>query len=293
MMRALVLGADGQVGHECVAVLRLFADVVGVVERELDITDEDKLKGRLREVGPDVVVNAAAYTNVDGAETDEDRARAVNARAVAVLGEQALRLRYGLVHFSTDFVFDGTKGAPYVEEDDPKPLGAYGRTKLEGERALRDLDAPAVTLRTAWVYGTRTRSFVSTMLRLARTQPVLRVVSDQRGNPTFCRDLAEAVGLLLRGLGTDPYAGLRDARGVYHLAGRGACSRHELAEATLALDPRREEHVAREVVPVSTEEMPLPARRPAEVDLDGSLAFARFGLRLPPWRESLGRALAG
>jgi len=293
MMRALVLGADGQVGHECVAVLRLFAEVVGVVEGQLDITDEDAVVRKLRAVRPDVVVNAAAYTNVDAAETDEDRARAVNARAVAVLGEEASRLRYGLVHFSTDFVFDGSKGAPYGEQDEPSPLGAYGRTKLEGELALRRLDAPAVTLRTAWVYGTRARSFVSTMLRLARTQPVLRVVSDQRGNPTFCRDLAEAVGLLLRRVEADPYEGLREARGVYHLAGRGACSRHELAEATLALDPRREEHVVREVVPISTAEMPLPARRPAEVDLDGSLAFARFGLRLPPWRESLGRALAG
>jgi dTDP-4-dehydrorhamnose reductase len=293
MMRALVLGADGQVGHECVAVLRLFADVVGVVEGQLDITDGGALVRTLREVRPDVVVNAAAYTNVDAAETDEERARAVNARAVAVLGEEASRLRYGLVHFSTDFVFDGTKGAPYVEDDVPSPLGAYGRTKLEGELVLRDQGAPAVTLRTAWVYGTRSRSFVSTMLRLARTQGVLRVVSDQRGNPTFCRDLGEAVGLLLRRVETDPYEGLREARGVYHLAGRGACSRHELAEATIALDPRREQHVVREVVPISTTEMPLPARRPVEVDLDGSLAFARFGLRLPPWRESLGRALAG
>jgi dTDP-4-dehydrorhamnose reductase len=292
-MRALVLGADGQVGHECVAVLRLFADVVGVVEGQLDITDEDALVRKLRAVRPDVVVNAAAYTNVDGAETDEDRARAVNAGAVAVLGEEASRLRYGLVHFSTDFVFDGTKGTPYVEGDEPSPLGAYGRTKLEGELVLRNQDSPAVTLRTAWVYGTRSRSFVSTMLRLARTQPVLRVVSDQRGNPTFCRDLAEAVGLLLRRVEADPYEGLREARGVYHLAGRGACSRHELAEAALALDPRREEQVVRELVPISTAEMPLPARRPAEVDLDGSLAYERFGLRLPPWRESLGRALAG
>lgn len=291
-MIVLVLGADGQVGFEATAVLRLTADVVALAERELDITNHDALVGKLERVRPAVVVNAAAYTNVDGAESDEERAVQVNASAVAVLGEQARRLRFGLVHFSTDFVFDGTKGAAYVEDDEARPVGAYGRTKLAGERALREIDAPSVILRTAWVYGMRTESFVSTMLRLARTQTELRVVADQRGNPTFCRDLAEAVGLIVRGVRDAPHERLRDLRGVYHLAGGGACSRHELAVTALSLDPKRSEHTAR-VVPIATSEMPMPARRPAHVDLDCTKAHEALGVRLPPWRESLVRALAG
>ena len=132
---------------------------------------------------------------------------------------------------------------------------------------------------------------MSTILRLARTQPELRVVADQSGNPTFCRDLAEAVGLLLRRVETDPCEGLREVRGIYHMAGRGMCSRHEFAEAILALDPCRGEHLVRAVVPISTFQMPLPACRPLEVDLNTDLAFERFGLKLPFWKESLLRAL--
>jgi len=292
-MRTLVFGADGQVGYECVAMLRLFSDVVPVFESQLDITNTGHLTRMLDDVRPHVVVNAAAYTNVDAAETDGDRARAVNASAVAVLGEQALRLGYGLVHFSTDFVFDGRKDTPYTEADALNPLSVYGQTKLEGERCLEEMRAPSVTFRTAWVYGVRSKSFVSTILRLARSEPVLRVVDDQCGNPTFCRELAEAVALLLRRFESHPYEGLRDARGIYHLAGRGMCSRFELAKAALDLDPHRSDHTIRELTPITTEEMPLPARRPAKVDLDSSLAFERFGLRLPLWRDSLARSLTG
>ena len=273
--------------------MRLFGDVTTLVETELDITDSGALRDRLRMVEPHVVINAAAYTNVDGAETDEARAIAINATAVRVLGELALEVGFGLVHFSTDFVFDGNKGLPYVESDEPSPLSVYGRSKQLGERALVELDAPAIILRTAWVYSTRSKSFVSTMLRLARTKPELRVVDDQRGNPTFCRDLAESVALVLRGMGNDLFGTFRESRGIYHLAGRGTCSRHELAVATLALDPYQNEQIVQEVLPIPTSEMPLPAARPAEVNLDCSKFDRAFGIRLPPWRDSLARALAG
>ncbi|MCU0691570.1 MAG: dTDP-4-dehydrorhamnose reductase [Polyangiaceae bacterium] len=290
-MRVVVLGADGQVGHELVAVLRLFADVIPAVRAVCDLADGNAVARLLAASRPNVVVNAAAYSHVDAAEADEDRAAEVNARAVGMLGELALAQRFGLVHFSTDFVFDGTKGTAYREDDEPRPLSAYGRTKLAGEQLLRDLEAPAIVLRTAWVYSTRRKSFVSTILRLARLQEQLSVVVDRCGNPTFSRDLAESVALMLRGMAPPAFEKMRDARGVYHLAGAGLCSRYDLAVSALALDPMRSQHVVREVIPVGTSEFPETAPRPRAVDLDCAKAHHAFGIRLPPWRDSLARAL--
>jgi dTDP-4-dehydrorhamnose reductase len=262
--------------------LPLFARVIGMDVGEVDIADAGSLRSAVREVEPGAIVNAAAYNDVDGAEKDEERAHAVNAGAVRVLGEEAARLRALLVHYSSDFVFDGRASRPYVETDAPAPLSAYGRSKLAGERALLEMDAPAIVFRTAWVYGLRGKSFVRTILRAARERPSLRVVSDQIGCPTSARDLAVATALLLHEGRRDPHA-LAAHRGIYHLAGGGQCSRHELACAALELDPRRGEQLAREVVAVGSGEYPLP--------LDCSLARERLGLELPPWRESLAAVL--
>jgi len=294
-MRVLVLGAGEQVGFECAAVLRLTAEVLALTRGQLDITDSDALIAMLQNWQPDVVVNGAAYTNVQEAEAKEAQAHAVNARAVGILGEQAKKRRFGLIHFSTDYVFDGRKDGAYEEGDTPCPLNAYGRTKLEGERALIEADAPALILRTAWVYGMRTHNFVSTILRLARSRPVVSVVTDQRGNPTFCRDLAEAVALLSSRLQGQRggFEAWRAWRGVYHLAGQGMCSRFELAQAVLSLDPRRSEHLVRHIVPITSPELASSVCRPERVNLNTNLAFERLGIRLPPWRMSLQRALAG
>jgi dTDP-4-dehydrorhamnose reductase len=291
-MRVLVLGADGHLGHELCGALGCFATVVRAARAEVDLTDLDAVRGAIATHAPDVLLNAASYNDVDHAEQEPEVAMRVNAEAVAVMGEQAARRRFALVHYSSDFVFDGTKPTPYVETDAPAPINAYARSKLAGERALEDLHAPALVLRTAWVYGLRRKSFVSTMLHLARERADLRVVADQVGSPTFCRDLAHATSLIVFGVRSDPCRAFHSARGVYHLAGSGSASRYELAIAAMELDPRKWEHKVRRVEPVPAAEFALPAARPLTTALDCAKIEERFGVRLPPWRDGLRRALA-
>jgi dTDP-4-dehydrorhamnose reductase len=271
--------------------LGCFAEVKSLDRGALDFGDGPALRAAVRAERPDVVVNAAAYTDVDAAEKDEAGAMRVNADAVAVLGEECARIRAGLVHYSTDFVFDGHASRPYVEGDAPAPLSAYGRTKLAGERLLVDMAAPAVVLRTAWVYSLGRRSFVSSILRLARERDTLRVVGDQVGSPTFAGDLAGATALLLFGMRADAYAGIERSRGIYHLAGGGAVSRSDFATAILELDPRKGEHRARRIDPIATADYPLPAARPAFAPLDCRRARDVFGVALPDWKDALARAL--
>ena len=291
-MRIVVLGAGGQVGHELMGALGCFAEVVGLGRAEGDSADVARLRERLRALAPDAVVNAASYNDVDGAEKEPNAALRVNAEAVRALGEEALRGRFALVHYSTDFVFDGKASRPYLESDAAAPLGAYGRSKLAGEQALAELGAPAIVLRTAWVYSLRRRSFVSTMLKLGRTRPSLRVVADQVGCPTFCRELGQATALLLYGSRAHLLETFTEARGVYHLAGGGSATRAELAKATLELARHPEGQALATIEPIPSSAYPLPAARPAYAPLDCSKLAARFGIALPPWRESLARALA-
>jgi dTDP-4-dehydrorhamnose reductase len=291
-VKIVLLGSGGQVGRALHGALGCFAQVQGFDREALDVGDVGRLRAALRAERPDAVVNASAYTDVDAAERDEVAATRVNAEAVAALGEECKALRVGLVHYSTDFVFDGRATRPYREDDPTAPLGAYGRSKLAGERALLDMEAPAVILRTAWVYSLGRRSFVSSILRLARERDALRVVADQVGSPTFAGDLAVATALILFGLRRDVHGAIEALRGIYHLAGAGATSRFDLAQATLDLDPRRGEQRVGRLEPVPTSEYPLPAARPAFAPLDCSKARERLGVALPAWREALARALA-
>jgi dTDP-4-dehydrorhamnose reductase len=290
-VRVLVLGSAGQVGSELMTLLPAFATVVGMDVGEVDVADPASLRAAVAAAEPHAIVNAAAYNDVDKAEGDEATATAVNGRAVGVLGEEAAERRALLVHYSTDFVFDGTATEPYRETDAPSPLGAYARSKLLGERLLEQIGAPAIVFRTAWVYGLRGKSFVRTILKAARERSTLRVVDDQVGCPTSARDLAVATAFLLYAGRADPFGALAGARGVYHLAGGGYTSRFELARAALELDPRKAEHQARAVLPIRSSELAQAARRPAFAPLDCSRARERFGLELPPWRESLRHVL--
>ena len=289
-MRILLLGARGQVGHELAGALAPFAQVVASSRAETNLAAEG-VRPLVEEAKPDVIVNASAYTDVDGAEKEPELAHAVNARLVGALGEETKRRRAALVHFSTDFVFDGEKPTAYVETDATAPLGEYGRSKLAGERALSEMDAAAVIFRTAWVYSLRRKSFVTTMLHLAREREELAVVTDQIGSPTFCRDLAQAVALILYGCRTNAVEAIADARGIYHLAGSGSVSRYDFTRAILELDPRRSEHRVKQLRPIRAAEFSLPARRPRATPLDGAKAFAQWGIRLAPWRDALARAL--
>jgi len=290
-MEIVLLGSAGQVGVALGGALGCFAHVTAYDRSTLDLSDADAVVAALRRARPAVVVNAAAFTDVDRAESEEAMATRINGDVVGVLGEECRAIRAGLVHYSTDFVFDGKASRPYREDDPTAPLGAYGRSKLAGETALALAGAPALVLRTAWVYSPGRRSFVASILRLARERESLRIVADQSGSPTFAGDLAMATALLIHGVRSDPFGAIDDARGVYHMAGGGVATRYDLATATIASDPRANEHRVKDVVPVPTTDYPLPAPRPAFAPLDCEKLRQRFGIALPPWRAALARAL--
>jgi len=292
-VKILLLGPEGQLGHELRALLPALGELVAVSRAELDVGTLESVREALARIRPHLIVNATAYNEVDRAESDMSRAIAVNRDAVLAMGEYGKRERAALIHYSTDFVFDGTKGAPYVETDRENPLSSYGKSKLAGEQALTGIEAPAIVMRTAWVYSLRRKSFVSMIHRMAREKEELRVVRDQVGSPTFCRDLARASAVVIARLGPDPFAKADELRGVYHAAGEGACSRFELARAVLELDPKRSEHVVKQLEPATTDSFPAPARRPSSTPLDCSKLRDVFGARFLPWKIALAEALSG
>lgn len=278
-------------GYELRPLLSALGEVRTLSRTELDMKDLGALRDVLARERPRVIVNATAYNEVDKAETDMDDALAINRDAVLAMGEYAKRDGAAFVHYSTDFVFDGTKGAPYVEVDRTNPLSAYGRSKLAGEHALAGIEAPAIVLRTAWVYSLRRKSFVSMIHRLAREKKELRIVRDQIGSPTFCRDLARASAVLVARLGKNPGEKAAELRGIYHAAGEGACSRYELATAVVELDPNRREHTVESLEPATTDAFPSPARRPGNAPLDCKKLATTFDVRLMPWKLALAEAL--
>ena len=289
----LVLGAQGQVGFELVRSLAPLGRVVAMTRAECDLADPVGAAAAVRAIAPSVVVNAAAYTAVDRAEEEPELCARVNGEAPGRLAEAAAACGAPFVHYSTDYVFDGDKPAPYTEADAPNPLGVYGRTKLAGERRVAEAAPAGLVFRTTWVYATRGRNFLRTMLRLARERDELRVVADQRGAPTWARALADGtaqvVGAALRAPGGA--LGYTAARaGVYHMSAAGETTWHGFAEAALAGDPARAEQRATRVIPIGTADYPTPARRPANSVLDSSSLAEAFGVRLPDWRAQLALA---
>ncbi len=289
-MKILITGANGQVGWALQRALASLGEVIAVDRSELDLAQPDALRAQVRAIAPDAIVNAAAYTAVDRAEREPELARAVNAIAPGVLAEEAQRLDGVLVHYSTDYVFDGTKAEPYVETDPTHPLNVYGRTKLEGERAIGASGCRHFTLRTSWVYGARGSNFLLTMLRLARERRAsLRIVNDQIGAPTWCQEIATATAALL----ARRDVAVPGAEGLYHLTARGATSWFGFAQAIFAspelarlgLTPP-----ALEAVPSSA--YPTPARRPANSRLDCGRLARSAGIELAPWDEALRRCMA-
>jgi dTDP-4-dehydrorhamnose reductase len=240
-----------------------------------------------------VIVNATGYTAVDKAESEPEKAAAINTRAPAILAEEARTLGAALIHYSTDYVFDGLKGSPYQETDAPHPLSVYARTKLEGEQAVQQAGGAFLILRLSWMYSLRRDSFVTKVLGWARQQRSLRMVTDQIGNPIWARTAAEATAQILAMGHANIVAWLAERSGLYHFVGPDHASRYEWARAILRLDPRPQEQVAEQVLPALTEEFPTPARRPLFSALDSRKLTETFGLRLPPWEAALRLALEG
>jgi dTDP-4-dehydrorhamnose reductase len=288
VIRVLVTGARGQVGADVARALEGRAQVIAHDRSTLDLADPAQIAQRVREARPDVIVNAAAYTAVDRAEAEEELARAVNGEAPGVLAEEAKRSGALLIHYSTDYVFDGTKDGAYLESDATHPLGAYGRSKLAGERAIAASGAPHVILRTSWVYAPEGRNFLLTMLKFAATRDEVRVVDDQRGAPTSSLHLARAtLDLFTRGdrsreLTAQDVARVKEAAGLYHATAAGETTWFSFAQAIFAALPR-----APRLVAISTPEYPTPARRPANSVLSNAKLQSALGVALPDWREGL------
>ena len=280
MKQILLIGYDGQVGWELRRTLAPLGPLTAVCYPAIDFAKPDAVRRLVRDVRPDLIVNAAAYTAVDKAETEPDLARQLNAVAPGLLAEEARQLGAGLVHYSTDFVFDGRKRTPYTEADAPNPLGVYARTKLEGDQAVAASGAAHLIFRLAWLYGRRGSNFLLTMQRLAAAGKPLRVVSDQVGCPTWCRTVAEVTAAALAAVAAPraPFS-LREVSGLYHAVCAGATSWHGFARAIL---PREVP-----VQPITTAEFPSPVERPAYSVLDCTRLRLTFGLTLPPWEEAL------
>jgi dTDP-4-dehydrorhamnose reductase len=287
-MKILLIGKNGQVGWELRRTLAPLAEVVAVDYPEIDFTDVPALRQFVAATRPSVVVNAAAYTAVDKAETEIELCRQINAVAPGVLAEEAKKLGALMVHYSTDYIFDGAKTSPYVETDAPNPLGTYGRTKLEGDRAVKASGADHLIFRLCWVYGARGQNFMLTMQRLAREREKLRVVGDQFGCPTWSRMIAETTALALKQV----LAGADVSRfnGEYHFAAGGQANWHEFASRIIELMPEAEKK-CRAVEKITTAEYPTPAKRPAYSVLDCGKLQKTFGLRLPDWEASLRQVL--
>lgn len=286
--KLLLLGKNGQLGWELQRTLAPLGSLTAIDYEDVDFVDSAALRGAVRQLGPQIIVNAAAYTDVDGAEKEPERAYAINATAPGVLAEEAGRLHAAFIHYSTDYVFDGTKASPYNELDQPKPLNVYGTSKLAGEKAVQSAGVSYLILRTAWVYSARGNNFVSKVLQWSRQRRALRIVQDQVSNPTWARLLAEVTAQLLAAHTQQ----IRERTGLYHLAGAGFASRLDWARAVLEFDPRREEQVMGEIIPGLTSEFPTPAQRPLFSALDCTRFSTDFGLELPHWKEALRLAMA-
>jgi dTDP-4-dehydrorhamnose reductase len=304
----LLTGKTGQLGSELHRILPQLGEVIAPDRADLDLRDPEQIRRVMRDAQPQLVVNAAAYTAVDAAETDEADALAVNAEGPQVLALEAKKLGALFIHFSTDYVFDGSKNTPYSESDSPNPLNAYGRTKLSGEEAIRNSGAAHLIFRTSWVYATRGRNFLLTILRLATEREELKVVDDQVGAPTSARGLAEATTIILKGrigVSTNGQLAFPKAMGTYHISAAGQTTWCEFTKAILEEAARVPTElpwltaatngrpiVASRVLPISTKAFGLPARRPSYSVLSNACLKQAFGVTLPDWRTQLQRCFS-
>ncbi|CCI25459.1 dTDP-4-dehydrorhamnose reductase subunit, NAD(P)-binding, of dTDP-L-rhamnose synthase [Microcystis aeruginosa PCC 9809] len=281
MKKVLLIGAKGQVGQELQVTLPSLGEVISIGREELDLTNSEKIGQLIREIHPNYLVNASAYTAVDKAETEPDLAYSINATAPKIMAEAAEKIKAKFLHISTDYVFDGRKNTPYLETDLTNPLGVYGQSKLRGEEEIKTVNSQAIILRTAWVYGSYGKSnFVKTMLRLGKEREELKVVVDQLGSPTWAKDIAAAITQLL--------INVDNPTGIYNFTNSGVASWFDLTkaifeEAKISGIPLK----IQRVIPITTAEYPTPAVRPAYSVLSGQKISQQLGYIPPYWRDSL------
>jgi dTDP-4-dehydrorhamnose reductase len=305
--RILLIGGSGQIGYELATMLPRLGEVVAPGRAALNLSSAADVARVVRETRPQFIVNAAAYTAVDLAEKEPDQARAINVEAPRLLASEAAKLGALLVHYSTDYVFDGTKTSPYLEDDPTNPLSVYGHTKLDGEQAIRDSGCSHLILRTAWVYATRGKNFLLTILRLAAQREELRIVNDQYGAPTWAREIARTTTAMLEKHAHSASAASASGapRATVHVTAPGTITWHAFATAILEeaakLPPANPwltealsggQIVTKRVTPITTSEYPLPARRPPYSVLSNARLASAYGQSLPNWQDQLKAALA-
>lgn len=287
-LRLAVTGLKGQVVSALIERAPKDVEIIALGRPQFDLEMRTAVLASLRHARCDAIINAAAYTAVDKAESEPDLAMRINGEGAGHVAEAAAELGLPLLHLSTDYVFDGALGRPYREDDPTGPTGAYGRSKLLGEEKIAATHGDHAILRTAWVYSPYGANFVKTMLRLGESRDEISVVADQLGNPTSAIDIADALVLIARRLVSDNSTSLR---GIFHLTGQGDASWADMAEATFAAAERYGRKPVR-VARITTANYPTPARRPANSRLDNEKLAARYGVTLPPWRESLENCVA-
>ena len=281
-MNILLLGKTGQIGWELQRTLAPLGEITSLSRQELDLTDQQAIRRTVRDTIPDLIVNAAAYTAVDRAEKEEDLAMAINGIAPGILAEEAALVKAALVHYSTDYVFDGSKREPYTEQDKPNPLSIYGKTKLAGEEAISQVGIPHLILRTGWIYGLRGKNFLLTMQRLASERDELAIVNDQYGAPTWCRQVAEATALLVA---RQPFKA-PGMGGIFHLTAAGETTWFKFAEAIFK-QSEPEKSCKPVVRAIDTKDYPTPAPRPPYSVLDNSRIKECHLITLPDWSKQL------
>lgn len=290
-MSILLLGANGQVGWQLQRALAPLGQLTACDRSTADLEDLTKLKALVQSFKPEIIVNAAAYTAVDLAESEPEKARRINAEAVEVLANAASSIDAWLIHYSTDYIFDGAKTTPYVETDQAQPLNIYGETKLQGENAIRASKCRHLIYRTSWVYSTRGANFISTMLRLASERPELQVVADQFGAPTSAELIADITALCLHAISRDN-ALADNVSGTYHLTPSGDTSWHGYAKLVIAESKRPLRATANDVQPITTAQYPVAATRPANSRLNTQKLVNTFKVYLPPWQQQVTRLVA-
>jgi dTDP-4-dehydrorhamnose reductase len=289
--KILVFGRIGQVGWELRHKLACLGQVSSVDYPEVDFTNPDSIRSAVRAVEPAVIVNAAAYTAVDKAESEPQLATAINATGPGVLAEEAKRLGSLLVHYSTDYVFDGAKHSPYVETDAPNPINVYGKTKLAGDQAIQSVGGDYLILRTSWVYGARGNNFLLTMLRLGKERAELRIVDDQIGSPTSSECIALATSNVLAQVLAPGGAGIQGRSGIYNLTSSGETSWFGFTKVILTEAVARFGTPLPNLVPILTSDYPTPARRPANSRLSCQCLEQTFGVTMPHWEHALSLVL--
>ncbi|MGO8758557.1 MAG: dTDP-4-dehydrorhamnose reductase [Terracidiphilus sp.] len=289
--RILIVGNAGQLGRELERIFAGVGPIVAVDRESVDLADEEQTRALVHRAAPDVILNAAAYTAVDRAESEIAAAHAINALAPRVLAEEAAARNALLVHYSTDYVFNGSKQDPWTEDDAPAPLNVYGASKLAGEQAIQNSRARHLIFRTSWVYGPHGNNFLLTMLRLARERDRLSVVDDQFGAPTTSIELARATHAIVTGILAGRFGEAKDWTGLYHMTCAGSVSWFGFAQAIFARAAERLAIKPPELTPIPTAEYPTPATRPRNSVLSNARLRARFGVQLPPWESALGEVI--